>query len=933
MTTNILGDPQAYYGNIVLGGVTQTTAGQIGMAVLVQDSKTLLVQFTRSVDVSAFSPARYTLLPVDYGAFIPVFTVTGFADAGQTGVYLSFSQSLTFGKHYTLACAGVLGMDGLSEADTAYNFLATVPDPPRQVGAYVSGLGQIDVVYDRPVAASNPTVTATIADVGFSTPLTLVPYVPGLYPANNLRFAFSSFPTTGPDYSVSVGPVADISSNVSSASSVLLTQGLRAPKPLSLSGLNQIQITDAFVAHVSSGFAQRGFISVYFNAPLFRPDATDLTRWSVVQSGAHSTYDSYDIVVGSPPVDLFTIINLALAFQTAYNTHLGYPGVHVVPDDGLPSEVDVIRLTNSLIRAYAIHSAKGPSGSAPFVHSLADPFIGPDGSSAIRPARTFADAVTLLNLLRIEYDAHRTKPGVHANDDFVYAVLQPKASDLRSATLLADELRSKIQMHVTSSYWHALPDPSDVPNSGYIYGPSIYESPTNLLMVAGLINELQDKYLQHVSDDVVHLYSDDINTFSTTGLSLTQDDFVTENVQQSADTLIHLQAFYNAHLAPSYPTPLYSVRSYATGDESDVTDQYTYMCVLEVKSTSFAPVMTVQTTVRDSTLTSQAVQNAYSGQIVARPLTGAPKLLSATSFPGGKLRLRFDRELQVRNLSEYSIRSFSGLPKSIASAVPTASIHCLNVLLNDVLTAFSHHVNLAGHRAIDVSHDVSSGDYPIGSLGDLVRALNAFKAKFNDHAVNSLFHQRSSPAPVLTPNATDLDSCYVLAQALASAVIDHNRDLVLHTSSSPETIAARRSDEVAVDLGDAFDGGKYDVRFPATDRIISLGGTAPAHSVTFDVPFSGLAQHPYLASAVSRTGLVQKDDGSFVLGQDSVVLYFSKAMTQQDPSRFVSFTGGVHLSKMAWLSSRSLSVQASGLGTSSYGVSTSGLTDTSGNST
>lgn len=71
--------------------------------------------------------------------------------------------------------------------------------------------------------------------------------------------------------------------------------------------------------------------------------------------------------------------------------------------------------------------------------------------TAARPATTLAEAITLANELKADYNAHLTQSGVHLNNDSTNSIAASNASDQSSLNTLVNELRTDMAAHIASA--------------------------------------------------------------------------------------------------------------------------------------------------------------------------------------------------------------------------------------------------------------------------------------------------------------------------------------------------------------------------------------------------------------------------------------------------------------------------------------------------
>lgn len=927
--TGQLGTNQSQLANIVLGSLPSGGTGISNFLAHVLDSKTIRVLFDRPMASSALTPGVYTIASVGGPFFVPIISSVSFYDSVQRSVSINLVQSLQFGGVYTLSVIGTQAVDGALPTGNSYNFTATVPDPPRAIGAYLSLHGNIDIVFDRPVGKYSISATANIKDTNSSATasLTLVPWTITV-PQNNIRFALPvSIPTTS-SYQINFSSVQDISSN-SSSGSISLSLTLRAPTPYNASTLQQIQIIDSFVDRVSNDYQNTAAIRVYFNCPVNGLQATTLSNWSVSQQGSHSKTDSVDLVSLPNPVTPTDLVNYANSLKNVFNNHIINPGVHVLDDNIPATNSDVIRLANDLKSKLNGHLLSTVE------HVLKDSsnlITSPD-------ATDLNSVVVLLNQIQLNYNTHRIQVGVHNLNELEYISLRPKAFDLQSAALLADELRIKINMHDANPNTHFVSGlfQSLVPFS---LAQVIYENAVDVANAAGLLNEVYLKYSDHIPDGTVHVYPDFVNSLSLTQLlgATSAGATLAPYLSSSISFAVSLKTNFNKHLAANYPITISQVVNHASLSSSfDVISPNTYYCDVVVPAISLLPNFNITALLQSEDLLSITNTGTYTGSIVSRGMSGPPKILSASYSPQF-FSIRTDREIVVPDSSSFNIASSVG-PVQIKSVKVDSTPQTLFTLLTDLMNAYVGHLTLTGHPITDVINVPSMSDFPITSMVSVIGQANKFKKTFNFHASNGTFHNFSAPSPVLTPDATDTQSAITLIRSIRDNFISHNSNLGLHTTPGPIQVSAKASDSILLEVDGIIDGSVYTVIGSVTDVVTNLAGPNLSHQFQINTKFVGISAIPYLASALPQIALLPTSTPSNPLpsspirmGSDSIVCFFSRPMQKISALLTnVRVTGGILVKDSSWIDDRTLSNHITNMSSSTYQIDVSGFNDKQGN--
>lgn len=131
------------------------------------------------------------------------------------------------------------------------------------------------------------------------------------------------------------------------------------------------------------------------------------------------------------------IVNSIQAHSPADNTH-SFVGSTAV--DPLPAS---ITLANLLLDKMKLHFARKLSHLK--IDSVAD----------LTPAFDLVSLIPLLNGMKLSYNAHLTKAGVHVTNDVVNPVLSPDASDLDTSVVLLNDILSMYELHRVSQGVHS----------------------------------------------------------------------------------------------------------------------------------------------------------------------------------------------------------------------------------------------------------------------------------------------------------------------------------------------------------------------------------------------------------------------------------------------------------------------------------------------
>lgn len=925
--TSSLGLPQSQLGQLALG-LTGARGPFFGFKVHVLSSRTVRVVFDVPVGDEALDPGAYSLLPVSavWSLVTPPAERVDLYDADRTSVAVTFSQPLTLAATYSMQVRGVPSADGTAVSSTStYNFSATVPDPPRATGAYMSERGCVDLVFDRPVrdqSALTASAQIVCADPFHSSALVPLPPKPGI-PETSVRFSVTPDFPTGAGFTVNYQGVTDWSFNVGSGS-VPLDARLRAPQPVDFNKFLRAQLTDAWVDWVDQAMF-RSYISVFFSCPVHAADVLDLSNWELDMDGVH-LLGGTPPVTAADPVDTSTLLAFLGDFVPKYNSHLSIPGVHRTDADFPASIYGAVGLINDLRAKFNDHARKHP------LHAVSDV----NDQILLRPAVTEAQAVALATALKAKFNSHLTGSSgavpYHLVDDTVNTAVTANPTTLQEAAVLADELRTRLYYHLLDSPgYHAGRDSANLPSAPYCLSRIVLTSPATAHDAWSTLIEAQYKYQAHVVNRAAHVYSDDLHNLPSA--QYIQDPTVADYVASVLKTL------FNGHILERFDAGLDRVDLLACDETTapPVSDAFTYRVRLRVKARALEPSYRVRASVRSSDLQSRTVPADFSGDVVARPYVSQPELLAASVRPEGASFL-FDRGVSLPLVDDVRLASAGG-PALVTGVSLFASVRAVRDLVADSMVAFKTHLSEYGvgagpvHKSTDTLDSFPDSALPGMSEASIVAAVNLLKQLFNAHAAGDPSQQpyhffSALSDQVRDADATDMASAAALSHRLADAVRDHRANRSTHASSGRQLQFAQRYDGLTVSYGGLRDGAPYELG-ASLKRAPSGDHSFPPYELRF--PLRGVASPPFLASAVPE--LATAVPGR--LARDTLSVFFSKPMQRAPvgPPNLV-FTGpsGLLAGPSYWRDDRVLSVQVRGMAYSAqYGMDVEGLSDPFGN--
>lgn len=220
----------------------------------------------------------------------------------------------------------------------------------------------------------------------------------------------------------------------------------------------------------------------------------------------HTAADNANIVTLGEASDLPTALSLASQIKAKYEAHrvaLGDVHEHADGSNAVTAAdatdlVSLVNLVDELMTAINAHCGA---------------------------MSTLREAITLLNELKADYEAHRvlTTGAIHGAEDNTNFVAAPDAVDLDSAQTLANDLKDQYELHrvLTTGGVHAGEDQTNIIN---------VEDAEDLGTLAALANKLKEKYEAHrVLQPAVHGQEDNAN-------SVTSNNVGTADIHRFEDT-------------------------------------------------------------------------------------------------------------------------------------------------------------------------------------------------------------------------------------------------------------------------------------------------------------------------------------------------------------------------------------------------------------
>lgn len=892
--TAFLGTSKSSLANIVPGYFPGVSVGQFGFFVHVLDSRTIRVVYSQPVTDSALNPAAYTLFQVTIGQVTtPSVLSCEFYDADQYSVALTFPTPLTPNVTYALQLAGTIqSFTGLRVSTPTYNFVHTVPEMARPLGAFLSATGYVDLVFDRDVSNSTSATAYILATGGSNINLT---YVPGGTPPQTLRFSYPGSFTAGNNWVLHYAAVKDSSYNIS-VGSTPLTFGFVPSGTTGPSDFKSIRLNGAFFSKITHD-ATLTSIDAYFNTPMTKSSVEDPNSWTVTKHGSHPHADTH-LVTAPNAVDDASLLTLSFNIQARFNDHIKATNVHMVDINSGPTVIAFISLVNELFirtnQHFADSGAHHPSDKVDI------------SSSSI--ARDVNSALALLNGIKARFNAHLSAivsaVPIHRTSDTDFPIVTANANGIISGSRLADELRAKFIMHVAGPYHYATP--VDVtPSVPYCLLVSAYPLPSTAQDAIGLINEVYAKLTNHEFSTAYHVYADDINSFAS----------VLVAPHQAAASYVlanSIKTGLNGHQADTYTIPIQNIASDCSNAESfPVQDAWTYRTRLNLSSLSYqVPISVTCTALAEDGITHMTGPNNIA---VAASPTSSMVLSSTYAYKTAFIRISCD--VSTPPVDQINITSSNNIIQ-VLNVRKIASISSLALFVGDLMRDFTQHLSENIHVTIDTADVLPLNTYPTHSLISIVAALNVMINYYNLHVSGIQFHRIVTGDDIVEfPDAYDLESATTLAELLARKFKSHVANSIVHKAPGLRQLTDVMKDMLAISIDGALDGSVCNFSINTHTSVSDGTNFLLQTPVSLSGQFMVTQDPPYIASSLPRIAL-QIQDYQFSYGADALDIYFSKPLLTQplQPSDIhLAGPSGFTLSEPSWVDPRVLSVPMVGM--------------------
>lgn len=373
-------------------------------------------------------------------------------------------------------------------------------------------------------------------------------------------------------------------------------------------------------------------------------------------------------------------------------------------------------------------------------------------------------------------------------------------------------------------------------------------------------------------------------------------------------------------------------------------DSRTYYARLQVSNASPATSSftnyIVKATLRSEDLAYTTNPANYTGMINIEPLNSPPRIV-ASSVDTNVATIRFDKGIGYPDSTTLSVQGPGGAVNTLSTSLST-SLQSLLLVVEDLMNTFTDH-NRPPYGAVHVTPDTVNyfvpSDYPTSTLESTLTSLNRYRDVYYSHSQSTVYHNFADPNPVVLPYAVDIPSAVTLAIALIDSFVKHNANVGVHFSAGVPVFSANLLDTIVLGFAGMKAGASYTVNTSLQNVFVDAGEGTKTKKFPVSCGFIGQAVPPYVASALTQSGLTTSPTGvSFE--QDSVTVWFSKPL-QQVPvgtapathSGYITITGasGLNILGTVWTNDLVLNVGVSGMTASSYSLDVLDVADEFGN--
>lgn len=301
----------ALIGNITLGVSSEASLGGYPFSAYAISCREILVVFDRPIDILFVKPEYYEITSSD---FVPTISEVSFVRSDLSSILINLSENMKIGGTYSIKCLSVPGAYGGFVSLDSVSFVVSAKTKAVSLSAFVSGLNQIRVNFDRPVGPYSNTATFTLNSVGDADyALSVVPYSSG--PDNEIVLSAPPgiLPSPQGVHNVIFSGVKDAAGNTSSGSVLLNVVASHPSHPLL-----DICVSGHIPVSYSDGLT---YVSVMCNLPV------DGGTFSATSPGPHHGRAGSPVVTPNA-TDLPTLISLTTSLSALLETHSTDQTIH-----------------------------------------------------------------------------------------------------------------------------------------------------------------------------------------------------------------------------------------------------------------------------------------------------------------------------------------------------------------------------------------------------------------------------------------------------------------------------------------------------------------------------------------------------------------------------------------------------------------------------
>jgi hypothetical protein len=567
------------------------------------------------------------------------------------------------------------------------------------------------------------------------------------------------------------------------------------------------------------------------------------------------------------------------------------------------------------------------------------------------------DAGTTGNWAAFQSGPHLVDPSLD-----VVTALDAISFNVPSLIALLVDFKAKFNAHLVRRGVHLEDDTSNTITQA---------DPTDQASCTIFINDVQPLLLAHLDELYVHTYPDTIHTFNDINVypGMPNEETLTTSIANN-----YLKGKFNDHLQDEYPItqfiPVWSGvlnqiepwATYNTIRHYETEGPYTLFADLHLLLDTHKASIRLEATLTSEDGFSTTTPADFTGSIVAPASSNPPEHLSTLVETDQTVEILFDRDLILPGPNAVNVYDENNRPAGPGVSHVTSNLVDLERALKHLMAAYKYHISGAGagHQRTDTHNLISPPDAPLfPTVQSLIDSANEFKETLTNHMTNhgGEWHEHPDPNIIRSAEAWDFETAFILVDDIIRTFLRHNGGY-LQNGRAPHWSPGRRFFNCAyltvlkADTPAMLDGIDHEITgnirgtYYENHAEGELGVTIPPyivtypipvgerrfHDMTLSVPFTGVATRPSLASAVSRSGLVLRDEG-VRFESDMVEAYFSKPMRQVElDSSKLALSGGSTLQKeLRWTGERTAAIQVMNMTAIPHSLTAADLTDEAGN--